>query len=169
MKLIYQYMVIFFNFSPTSSHLHPLQVENCDSNSRLVVDENANGKLERVNKHVISLVCTSTEIISIKPCHPHPFRSLHFFNFADIKSTPDENGLMEVNVTDLRPHSRYRLRMRAENELGTSYPSDETGVDPTDIDSMLVQCWDSFDAVPTLNQHRIKEARNYDTVIMTLQ
>ena len=26
-------------FSPTSSHLHPLQVENCDSNSRLVVDE----------------------------------------------------------------------------------------------------------------------------------
>ena len=38
-KLIYQYMVIFFNFSPTSNHLHPLQVENCDSNSRLVVDE----------------------------------------------------------------------------------------------------------------------------------
>ena len=50
MKLLYQYMVIFFNFSPTSSHLHPLQVENCDSNSRLVVDEDDNGKvrLERV-------------------------------------------------------------------------------------------------------------------------
>ena len=31
-------MVIFLNFSPTSNHLHPLQVENCDSNSRLVVD-----------------------------------------------------------------------------------------------------------------------------------
>ena len=45
MKLIYQYMVIFFNFSPTSSRLHPLQVENCDSNSRLVVDEDDNGKL----------------------------------------------------------------------------------------------------------------------------
>ena len=43
-------MVIFFNFPPTSSHLHPLQVENCDSNSRLVVDEDDNGKfrLERV-------------------------------------------------------------------------------------------------------------------------
>ena len=43
-------MVIFFNLSPTSSHLHPLQVENCDSNSRLVVDEVDNGKLrlERV-------------------------------------------------------------------------------------------------------------------------
>ena len=35
-----------------NTHLHPLQVENCDSNSRLVVDENDNGKLrlERVNK-----------------------------------------------------------------------------------------------------------------------
>ena len=46
-------MVIFFNFSPTSSHLHPLQAENCDSNSRLVVDEDDNGKLrlERVKTY----------------------------------------------------------------------------------------------------------------------
>ena len=46
-------MAIFFNFSPTSNHLHPLQAENCDSNSRLVVDEDDNGKLrlERVNYH----------------------------------------------------------------------------------------------------------------------
>ena len=50
MKLVYQYMVIFFTFPPTSNHLHPLQVENCDSNSRLVVDEDDNGKfrIERV-------------------------------------------------------------------------------------------------------------------------
>ena len=50
MKLFYKYMGFFFNFSPTSNHLHSLQVENCDSNSRLVVDEDANGKfrLERV-------------------------------------------------------------------------------------------------------------------------
>ena len=43
-------MAIFFNFSLTSSHVHPLQVENCGSNSRLVVDEDGNGKfrLERV-------------------------------------------------------------------------------------------------------------------------
>ena len=43
-------MVIFFNLSPTSNHLHPLQVENCDSNSRLVVDEDDTDKfrLERV-------------------------------------------------------------------------------------------------------------------------
>ena len=41
---------IFFHLSPTVSHLHSLQVENCDSSSRLVVDEDDNGKLrlERV-------------------------------------------------------------------------------------------------------------------------
>ena len=52
MKLVYQYMVIFFNFSFTSNHFHSLQVENCDSNSRLVVDEDDYGKLrlERVKK-----------------------------------------------------------------------------------------------------------------------
>ena len=51
MQLAYQYMAIFFNFSPTSNHLHSLQVENCDSNSRLVVDEDDSGKLrlEKVN------------------------------------------------------------------------------------------------------------------------
>ena len=51
MKLFYQYMAIFLNLSPTSNHLHPLQVENYDSNSRLVVDVDDNGKFrdERVN------------------------------------------------------------------------------------------------------------------------
>ena len=51
MKLFYQFMAIFFNLRPTSSHLHPLQVENCDSNSRLEVDEDDNGEFrpERVN------------------------------------------------------------------------------------------------------------------------
>ena len=44
MKLVYQYVVIFFNFQTTSCHLHPLQVENCGSNSRLVVDEDDYGK-----------------------------------------------------------------------------------------------------------------------------
>ena len=44
-------MAIFFNFSPTSNHRHSLQVENCDSNSRLVVDGDDSGKLrlERVD------------------------------------------------------------------------------------------------------------------------
>ena len=50
MKMVYQYVAIFFNFKTTLNHLHPLQVENCDSNLRLVVDEDDNGKfrLERV-------------------------------------------------------------------------------------------------------------------------
>ena len=45
MKLFFQYVAISFDFSSTSNHLHPLQGENCDSNSRIVVDEDDNGKL----------------------------------------------------------------------------------------------------------------------------
>ena len=43
-------MLSFFHLPPTLSHLSPLQVENCDSNLQLVVDEDENGKfrLERV-------------------------------------------------------------------------------------------------------------------------
>ena len=44
MKLVYQYMAIFFNFSPISNQLHPLEVEKYDSNLRLVVEEDDNGK-----------------------------------------------------------------------------------------------------------------------------
>ena len=51
MKQVCQYMVIFLNFSLVLNHLHSLQAENCDSNSRLVVDEddNCKFKLKRVN------------------------------------------------------------------------------------------------------------------------
>ena len=58
MKLFYQYMTIFYNFSPTSNHLHPLEVENCDSNSRRVVDEDDNDKLrlERVKQYKFSRI-----------------------------------------------------------------------------------------------------------------
>ena len=66
MKLVYKYMAIFFIF-------HPPQVtfiENCDSNSRLVVDEGDNGKfrLERVKQlgtvHAVcgTLIATTTII-----------------------------------------------------------------------------------------------------------
>ena len=62
-------MAIFLNFSHTLNHLHPLQVENCDSNSRLVVDEDDNGKfkLERVKKPntVISLFSDKAATYSI--------------------------------------------------------------------------------------------------------
>ena len=42
--------IYFFHLPPSSSHLHPLQGENCDSNSRLVVYGHDNGKfrLEKV-------------------------------------------------------------------------------------------------------------------------
>ena len=55
MKLVYQYMSIFFNFTRTSNHLHPLQVENCDIKSRLVVgeDDNVKSGLERLKKMLI--------------------------------------------------------------------------------------------------------------------
>ena len=42
MKLVHQYMAIFFNFPPTASHLRPLQV--------LVVDEDDNGQLFRLER-----------------------------------------------------------------------------------------------------------------------
>ena len=62
MKLVYQYTTIFLNFSPTSNHLPPLQVENCDSNSRLVVDEDDNGfRLERVKQKSLQQVCLQCE------------------------------------------------------------------------------------------------------------
>ena len=39
--MVHQFMAIFFAFSPTYNHL---QVENWDSNSQLVVDEDDNGE-----------------------------------------------------------------------------------------------------------------------------
>ena len=65
MKLVYQYVAIFFTFPPTTSnHLHPLQVENCDSNSRLVVDENYYGKfrLERVKAVIANIISRQVTI-----------------------------------------------------------------------------------------------------------
>ena len=44
LKLVYQFKTICFNFPPTSNHLHTQQVENWDSNSRLVVYEDDNDK-----------------------------------------------------------------------------------------------------------------------------
>ena len=43
MKFFHQYMAIFLYFSPTSNHFQLLQVGNCDSYSRLVVEDD-NGK-----------------------------------------------------------------------------------------------------------------------------
>ena len=58
-------MAIFFIFSPTVSHLHPLQAANCDSNSRLVVDEMTmvkSGSKELRKKYCIFLFCIFSAI-----------------------------------------------------------------------------------------------------------
>ena len=43
--------MFLFYLAPISMHIHPLQVENCDNISKLVVGEDDNGKFrfERVN------------------------------------------------------------------------------------------------------------------------
>ena len=66
MKLVYQYMAVLSNFSLTSNHLHPLQVEHCDSNSRLVVDEDDKGQFrdERV-KGLYRTLPTATDTMLI--------------------------------------------------------------------------------------------------------
>ena len=91
MKLFYQYITIFFNLQPILSHFHPLQVENCDSNSRLVVGEGDNGKFrpERV-KHSW---CIKASFCIFKPWpnflvvwnehfHEVPLIITFFFSFA---------------------------------------------------------------------------------------
>ena len=54
-------MTIFFNFQTTSNHLHPLQVEHCDNNSWLVVDENDNGKLRLQRVEALKYFCINQE------------------------------------------------------------------------------------------------------------
>ena len=64
-------MAIFINFLPTSNHLHPLQVENCGSNSRLVVDEvdNGNSGLKGLNLHLLILEDTTESLKRLLSCH----------------------------------------------------------------------------------------------------
>ena len=59
-------MVVFFNFSPTLNHIHPLQVENCGSNSRLVVDEYDNVKsgLKGLNIKFCKYFCSNYTTMS---------------------------------------------------------------------------------------------------------
>ena len=57
-------MVIFFNLSSTTKHLHQLQVENCDSNSRLVVDDDDNGEFRIERVKAINYLC----VTDIKVC-----------------------------------------------------------------------------------------------------
>ena len=74
MKLAYQYIAIFLDFSPTLNHLHSLQVENCDSNSRLVVNEDDNGKfrLERVNPYPAKVIYLHFHPPYVASCYRDP-------------------------------------------------------------------------------------------------
>ena len=69
----------FFHLPPTSSHLHSLQVENCDSNSRLVVDEDDNGKLmfEKVKTVCAEIVTTLLGFPNSTPWYKYVY---HFRN-----------------------------------------------------------------------------------------
>ena len=70
-------MVIFFNFKTTSNYLQPLQVENCDSNSRLVVDEDDNGK-PRLERGKTTIVVISSERVNTCPAE---LLQLYFSSF----------------------------------------------------------------------------------------
>ena len=82
MKLVHQDRAIFFTFSPTSGHLYPLQVENCDSNSRLVVDDGDNGKirLERVRRQCLTNQISQINLYNTEIFLCKPWRSKGFFN-----------------------------------------------------------------------------------------
>ena len=73
---------IFFHLPPTLSHLHPLQVENCDSNLRLVVDEDDNGKfrLERVKNSKIPLWISLPVFIDLYVLTPRTLMSTRVDN-----------------------------------------------------------------------------------------
>ena len=64
---VWRKTIYFYHLPPTSSHLHSLQVENCDSNSRLVVDEDNNGifRLERVNRYLIKSVWKEHKLLNL--------------------------------------------------------------------------------------------------------
>ena len=91
-------MAIFYNFSLTSNHLHPLQVENCESNSRLVVDEDDYGKFKLIKITCffhIRLHCTPVSQI-LNSCH---FLTRITQSWCD-KTT--KITLIIVDISDLR-------------------------------------------------------------------
>ena len=68
MKLLYHGNLIFLNYPPISNHLYPLQVENCDSNSRLVVDEDDNGKF-KLERFKLTTSYQAQDVETMLVCH----------------------------------------------------------------------------------------------------
>ena len=104
MKLFYQNMAIFFNFLPTSNLLHSLQVKNCDSNSRLVVDEDDYGKfrLKRVNRRI-----TIRNLPHTQGGGPRVVVSTAAFHARVRGSVPGLGGLKETKL--FLPHPRVKV------------------------------------------------------------
>ena len=82
-QLFHEYIVIFFNLSPTSNHIYPLQGENCDSNSRLVVDEDGNGKglttRSQKTTYILSITKTSDWFIPSAKWPQHVYNQQNRF------------------------------------------------------------------------------------------
>ena len=104
-------------FHPSSSHLHPLQVENCDSNSRLVVDKDENGKFrpERVNYRSFNPFSAGIDFYSQSP----HWKSEIFIRktlvswftykyFSTLRANPFIAKLFNLNFHSLEVVSRWR-------------------------------------------------------------
>ena len=76
-KPFYQYKTIFVDFSPSSNYLYPLQVGNCDSNIRLVADEDDTGKFRLESVNDAEDECDSFLTLSSLNlcCHLHPLQA----------------------------------------------------------------------------------------------
>ena len=99
MKLVFQYVVVFLNFLTTSSHLHPLQVENCDSNSRFVVDEDDYGKVRLERVKVLTFIVFNENLVLNRF---YTYRQSVCSNVKDIENTSpnsDTNTLTDTNST----------------------------------------------------------------------
>ena len=59
-ELLCQHMANFFNISPIASHLHPLNFEDYDFDSRLVVNDDLNGKFRFKMAAPLNLVFLSS-------------------------------------------------------------------------------------------------------------
>ena len=73
-------MIYFLHLTPTSSHLYSLEVENCDSNSRLVVNEDDNGKFRLERAKALGLLF-KINFISFRMC---PATATHKFRWVTI-------------------------------------------------------------------------------------
>ena len=102
MTLVYQYMTVFLYFSLTASYLYPLQVANCDSNSRLVVDKDDNVKkglkgltLEPINK-IIGMF-TTLKLCLANALHNLKWAIINHINF--VNSIPNISFRISVIFT----------------------------------------------------------------------